>query len=167
MSFDVYLARFQRGEEVAAVNPGLIRGLLNAHLPEGRKSGPDDYYCDYEILFEDGGVLEFNNTGLDPAKDLEGCSFRVRGLSPGASRFMYQVACMGDMVIFNAQGRDDPDGINPLAIAVSASQRAHVPPGVARFPVHCRSADEFHVLLLPSYSGWTDYRARIVSGRRD
>jgi len=61
------------------------------------------------------------------------------------------------MVIFNAQGRDDPE--NPVLILSAQSQASEVPQDMYKHPMLARDGLHLYALLDGSYEGWQRYRS--------
>ena len=156
MSFDIFLAHFQNGETAPA-----DRAAVLAVLHQQTHDSADSYGF-YNVGFCDGSDVEFSAKELeiDTGAEFSNCAFHLRDFSPEVITFVYQVAVAGDMVIINAQGRDD-DPKNPLTILVDESQRAHLPEelGGARF---AESAESLGNLLGASVGEWQAYRDRVV-----
>jgi hypothetical protein len=70
------------------------------------------------------------------------------------------VALAGDMVIFNAQGRNS--AANPVMILTDPAQREQV--SLKDYlPVLCTSADRLAALLGQGFGDWQAYRDRVLS----
>lgn len=95
------------------------------------------------LRFADGTDAEFSAEGLVSPGDFTGCAFFTRGFSDPLVKFIFDVACAGDMVIMPA--------LECGAVGlVSEAQRAELPPDVLDVfhPVLLSSANDLGKLLL-------------------
>jgi hypothetical protein len=158
MSFDLFLERFESGES-AQVDRVTVLKLLRQHCQDS-----EDQFGFYLLKFPDGSHTEFQAKGLESSSSSTGCAFHLRGFSPTVLTFIFDVALSGDMVIFNAQGKDSPD--NPLAILVHQTQKAHLPQAAGRHPILCTSPRHLSQLLGLAFEEWTEFRDSAI-GERD
>ena len=154
MSFDLILQCFESGEPEPADHESVLN-VLHKRCKE-----PPDNYGYYNVNFQDGSSVEFSAKGLQSSESFTGCSFHIRGASKELITFVYEVAVAGDMVIFNAQGADEPN--NPLALLIESRQSIDLPEGVAANPVLCDSPSHLAELIGFSLEGWKDYRDSVV-----
>ncbi|MBP7865404.1 MAG: hypothetical protein KA419_05585 [Acidobacteria bacterium] len=154
MSFDLFLERFKAGES-AQVDRTKVLPLLRERcdLPGGK-------YGIYHLFFPDGCSVEIVAKGLETNDFFTGCAFHIRSFSAYLFAFIFDMAEAGDMVIFNAQGRDTES--NPLAILVSDLQLKELPIGAVSHPVLCTSAEHLASLLEVDFAEWSDFRDRVV-----
>lgn len=118
--------------------------------------GPDDFGF-YVVAFPDGVEVEFSASGLESEGSFTGCAFHIRGLGDSLTKFMFDVARAGDMVIIPVM-----EG-NPLVL-VSESQNASVPSDVGESlqPILVRSPDELGAVLTGGFEGWSAYRDQVL-----
>lgn len=154
MSFDLYLSRFRSGDP-HAVDAAAVLSVLRRHCREAA-----DEFGFYGVSFTDGSSLEFSARGLESGAGLTGCAFHLREFSEHLIEFVYDVALAGDMVIFNAQGRDTPEA--PLAIVLADRQLEHLPEDVASHPAVCGSPAELARLLGVAFERWGSYRDQVT-----
>lgn len=154
MSFDLFLQRFESGESAQAGRIA-VREVLRDCCKD-----PSDQFGFYNVKFRDGSHVEFSARGLESSESFTGCAFHIRGMSPEILSFVFTVAVVGDIVIFNAQGGDEPS--SPLAILTSASQRIHLPEGAAANPVLCDSVHQLAELLGVGFEQWETYRDSVI-----
>ncbi len=153
MSFDLFLEHFEAGESAQAAKTRVLSTLRKIH------PAPADQFGFYLIRFPGGSSIEFSAKGLEEEEDFSGCAFHLRGFSKEVFKFIFDIAKAGDMVIFNAQGRDSAS--SPLAILTNEKQRAEMPERVASQPVLCESADHLGALLGVDFLEWSDYRDQV------
>ena len=157
MSFDLILQCFESGEPEPADRQSVLK-VLQKHC----KDTPDDFGY-YIVNFQDGSSLEFSAKGLQSSESFTGCSFHIRGVSRELITFVYEVAVAGNMVIFNAQGTDEPH--NPIALLVKSWQSTDLPEGVAANPILCNSPSHLSELIGFSFEGWKDYRDSVIRNK--
>ena len=155
MSFDLPLMRLVAGEPAEADRANVLAVLRRHCRDTANRFG---YYL---VKFADGSRVEFLAKQLESDGKFTGCGFHLRGLTEAVLTFVFDIAVAGDMFIFNAQGSSD-NPMNPLALPVSASQLAHLPPGVAVDPVVCRSQQHLAELLGAGFQQWAGYRTQLV-----
>ena len=159
MSFDLILQRLEFGESAQVDRVNVLR-LLRQHCQDsGGRFGS------YLVNFPDGSHVEFQAKGLESGSSCTGGAFHLRGFSPAILAFIFDMALAGDMVIFNAQGREDSPE-NPLTILVNQSQKAHLPQGVGRNPILCTSPRHLSQLLGLAFEEWVEFRDSVI-GKRD
>ncbi|MDR0673578.1 MAG: hypothetical protein LBF93_07965 [Zoogloeaceae bacterium] len=156
MSFDLFLHRFEAGEPAQADRSGIL-ALLRKHCQD-----TEDPFGFYRVRFPDDSGVAFSAEGLASGKAFTGCAFHMRGFSftPSVISFVFEVAVAGDMVIFNAQGKDTPD--NPLAILTRSCQSSQFPSDCASNPVLCSSASDLARLLGIGFGEWSDFRDLVI-----
>ncbi len=160
MSFDLFLQHFQAGASSEA-----DRAAVRRVISEVRAVVPDQW-GQYDIPLPDGAMIRLEALDLESSELFDGCAFHLRGFSLEYCNFILKLALAGDMVIFNAQGKDDPK--NPVLILSHESQASQVPAGMYTHPVLARDGLHLYTLLDGSYESWERYRAQVVqdSGRR-
>lgn len=142
MSFDVFLQAFERGEpalrELAA-----FEALLEPHLTVPAEDGT------YAVRLRDGGEAEVF-ASEDADEPFTGCMFALRGVTPGLSELIFQLAQTLDLVIMPAY--DGP------WMLVTPEQRLHLPSVEGGLPVMLvRSAEDLDRLLKPDADRWWRY----------
>ena len=152
MSFDLFLHRMFRGN-VADLDLSCVNRFL---APYGGDR-PNDFGHSGADL-SDGTMIEF----FAPTK--EGMHFELRNYGEAAFSFLYNLASVGDMVIFNAQGREN-DPSNPLAILVHPHQSEHLPDGLTG--VICSSGLDLAVALQVGFEEWDEYRRAAIERSSD
>ena len=155
MSFDLFLQAFDTGAS-APIDRASVLAVLRQHNQDSA-----DRFGFYLVQFADGSHIEFSAKGLESGEDFTGCAFHIRGFSPAALSFIYDVATVGNMVIFNAQGSDTVS--DPLVMLTAPSQLAHLPEGAGANPVLCSSAVELARLLGVGFEKWENYRDQVNS----
>ena len=151
MSFDIFLAHYERGEAREAPRAPVLE-VLNArsHSPAG---GPGAYLVDSG----DGTSDELTAGGLETEKPFKSCAFHVRTCTRGVVRLIYEVAIAGQMVILPAM-----EG-NPV-IFVADAIRDHVPKEMLEGPsaITVASVEDLETVLSEGLAGWKAYRDRVV-----
>ena len=152
MSFDVFLQRFAGGE-CGEVN----RERVLAVLRTTKFTGPDAFGF-YIVEFPDGRDVEFSAKGLEDFHGFTNCAFHIRGGSPHLTKFIFEIARAGDMVIVAAMEPFMP-------ILSSPEQLKELPVELAQNdpqPVVCNSPEELELLLSGGYADWQKYRDQIL-----
>lgn len=151
MSFDVFLQRFKGGEQ-AEVERAPVLAVLRAE----EHSELDEFGFSI-VQFHDGIAVEFSASGLESTEPFTGCAFHIRGFGEPLVKFMFDVACAGDMVIIPAME-------GPVVGLVSEVQQAELPQEIRdEFqPALLRSAHDLGMLLEGGYEAWSAYRDQIV-----
>jgi hypothetical protein len=151
VSFDVFLQRFVDGES-AEVDRRRVTEVLRA----ATHRGPDDFGL-YIVAFSDGVEVEFSASGLESDEPFTGCAFYIHGFGGDLTKFMFDVARAGDLVLIPAM-----EG-NPL-ILVSEEQKRNVPGDLVENlkPVVVRSAGELGAILTSGFNGWSAYRNQVL-----
>ncbi|WP_109126554.1 hypothetical protein [Dyella sp. C11] len=156
MSFDLYLQRFDAGNS-AQVDRTRVLSVLRAVCQDQ----PDGFGL-YSVGFPDGSALELSAEGLESEHDFTGCVLHLREFTGATIDFVFNVAALGDMVIFNAQGRDTPK--EPLVILTAPAQQQHLPDEVGDHPVVCTSPAHLAQLLGVAIEGWEGFRDAVLAG---
>jgi hypothetical protein len=164
MSFDIVFQPCRFSDElIEKVNPftGEIQSVacdtpLNADeleavqkvLREVTARGPDEHGC-HVIEFSDGGGAEVF------ASDLESdCMVSLRGLTPGLSKFLYDLLKAGNWVMIPAME-------DAVAITTSPSSLRRIPDDFLRIVV-CNSVEELSQLLSGGVRAWEKYRDHVI-----
>jgi hypothetical protein len=153
MSFDLFLQRFESGNE-APSSPDAVLDVLKEYGGNPSESG------DLNIQFGDRGSGEFSAMGMEPGGKFSGCAFHLRGFSRQITHLVFAVAQAGDFVIFNPQGQRTET--NPSVIVTDESQIRHLP-DVGTNPILYHSHDQLDELLRGSGVQWRAYRDQIVA----
>jgi hypothetical protein len=103
-------------------------------------------------------MIRLEAATLESNELFSSCAFHLRGFSLDYCNFILKLALAGDMVIFDAQGKDDPK--NPVLILSHESQASQVPAGMYTHTVLARDGLHLYTLLDGSYEGWERYRAQ-------
>ncbi len=150
MSFDVFLQRFKGGKEVE-----VERAPVLAVLRRLDHTAIDEFGFSI-VRFQDGVEVEFSASGLESAEPFTGCAFHIRDFGEPLVKFMFDVACAGNMVIIPAM-EDAPVGL------VSHEHQAELPPEIRDSfkPALLSSAQELEALLRGGFEAWSDYRDQI------
>jgi hypothetical protein len=156
VSFDLFLYHFAAGALAEADRAAVKRVLFEARVVERDQNGS------YDVPLLDGGSIRVSAPALESDETFDGCAFHLRALSRGHCDFILELAAAGDMVIFNAQGKDEPD--NPVLILSGETQAPQVPPGMYKHAVVADSGAHLYTLLDGTYESWERYRAQVVSG---
>ncbi len=162
MSFDLFLQHFQAGAPSEA-----DRDAVRRVISEVRVVLPDQW-GQYDIPLVGGGIIRLEAATLESNELFDGCAFHLRGFSLEYCNFILKLAQAGDMVIFNAQGKDDPK--NPVLVFSRESQGSQVPVGMYTHSALARDGLHLYTLLDGSYESWERYRAQILQdpgGRSD
>lgn len=146
MSFDLHLEHFESGDSAPADRVRVLDFLRQY------REGSADHFGNCLLHLPEDAIVEFSAKGLDSGDSFSGCGLRLRELSPAVLDFVFDLAVLGDMVIFNAQGGDTPE--SPLAILINDSQRAHLPEGTIRHPALCTSPMHLGLLLGFDFEKW-------------
>jgi hypothetical protein len=159
VSFDLFLERLATGKSAPANRSSVLK-VLRKHCQD-----LGDAFGFYNVEFTDGSHVEFSAKHLESDGDFTGCAFHLRGFTPPIISFVFDVAVAGDMIIFNAQGRDTPD--DPLAILVDQAQLAQLPAAAASNPVFCSSPHRLAELLGIGIEKWAEFRDIAIGKQRD
>jgi hypothetical protein len=154
MSFDLFLHRFRAG-----VSAPVDRAAVKSVIDEQGAVTPDRY-GQYDIPLPDGEVIRLAAQDLDAPEIFDGCAFHLHGFSPEYCHFILKLAKAGDMVIFNAQGKDDPG--NPVLILSDHKQASEIPNDMYKHAILARDGLHLYTLLDGSYEGWERYRVQIL-----
>jgi len=151
VSFDVFLQRFADGES-AEVDRRRVLEVLKAATYQG----PDDFGF-YVVTFADDVVVEFSARGLESDKPFPGCAFHIHGIGDDLTKFMFDIARAGDMVLIPVMEEN-------LLILASEEQKRHVPGDVTESlkPVVVCSPGELRAVLTGGFDGWTTYRNQLL-----
>ena len=150
MSFDLFLERLEAGNSAPSDRTAVLK-ILRRYC---QQSG--DRFGFYNVEFPDGSHVEFSAKNLESEGEFTGCAFNLRGFTAAIVTFVFEVAVAGDMVIFNAQGRDTAE--SPLAILIGESQMAHVPREAAANPALCSAPVHLAQLLGVGFDHWSEFR---------
>ena len=154
MSFDVYLERFEAGKSAQ-----VSREPVLAVLKTAKYTTPHNCYV---VEFPDGTDVEFSASELEGSGDFTGCAFFIHGNSPHLTKFIFEIARAGDMVIFAT--------MEPFVPILSRSeQRQQLPAELAENdpePVVCCSPEELDSLLSGGYESWQKYRDQVLRQNR-
>lgn len=159
MSFDLFLERLVEGES-APVDRSRVLEVLRKHCQKAA-----DAFGFYNVEFTDGSRVELSAKNLESDGGFTGCAFHLRSFSPLIIAFVFDVAVAGDMMIFNAQGRDTPD--EPLVILVDQSQVKSLPAAIASNPVFCSSPYRLAELIGIGLGKWTEFRDTAIGKSRN
>jgi hypothetical protein len=159
VSFDIFLERLAAGDSVPADRSNVLK-VLRKHCQDSGNA-----FGFYNVEFSDGSHVEFSAKHLESDGAFTGCAFHLRGFTPLIIAFVFEVAVAGDMIIFNAQGRDTPD--EPLAILVNQSQLTQLPTAAASHPVFCSSPYRLAELLGIGIEKWTEFRDTAIGKQSD
>jgi hypothetical protein len=154
MSFDIFLQKFSDGQPAEANREAVLAVLKSADF-----NGPDKFGI-HRVKFPDGVDAEFSAKELYDAGEFNACAFHMHGNSPHLSKFIFEIAKAGDMVILPAMEDFIP-------ILSSSLQKEHLPQELAENeppPIVCESSEELEFLLNGGYEGWRKYRDQIISG---
>jgi hypothetical protein len=154
VSFDLFLQHFRAGASAEADRVSVKRVICQTRIVV-----PDEY-GQYDVPLSDGGYIRLSASTLEGEEMFDGCAFHLRDFSPEYCDFILRLAVAGDMVIFNAQGKDDPD--NPVLIFTDEAQALHVPADMYKHSVVARNELHLYALLDGTYEGWERYRAQVV-----
>jgi hypothetical protein len=159
VSFDIFLERLATGKSAPADRSSVLK-VLRKHCQDSGNA-----FGFYNVVFSDGSHVEFSAKHLESDGDFTGCAFHLRGFTPPIIAFVFEVAVAGDMIIFNAQGRDTPG--EPLAILIDQSQLTQLPAAAASNPVICSSPHRLAELLGIGIEKWTVFRDAAIGKQSD
>ncbi|GHS88544.1 hypothetical protein FACS189487_07030 [Campylobacterota bacterium] len=154
MSFDLFLYCFKAGDTAPA-----DRAAVKRVIDEQGVVTPDQY-GQYHVPLPNGEVITLAAQDLDSPEEFDGCAFHLHGFSVEYCHFILKLAKAGDMVIFNAQGKDEPS--NPVLILSDHKQELEVPNNMYKHAVLARDGLHLYTLLDGSYEGWERYREQIL-----
>jgi hypothetical protein len=154
MSFDLFLHHFKAGASAEADRVSVKNVICQTQI-----IAPDQY-GQYDVPLSDGGLIRVSASTLESEKMFDGCAFHLRDFSLEYCNFILRLAVAGDMVIFNAQGKDDPD--NPVLIFSNEAQALQVPPDMYKHSVVACNGLHLYALLDGTYESWERYRAQFV-----
>ena len=163
MGYGITLHRFSRREDSSEQRARAIKKLMNRYVWDGRTISDDEFMDGYELHFPNGEAVEMSISGLSPEMGGDGCHFRLHGIGPAVCGFIYEVACAGNMIIFNEQGRDDEELTNPVAILVEPAQKEWATEIGYQNSVLCESGGHLEALLSGSHAAWLDYRRKVLA----
>ena len=154
MSFDIFLARFERGELVDAPR-GSVLAVLRTH----RYSGPDQFGF-YNVELQDGDSVEFSARGLESQEPFQKCALHVRRFGPGLAGFLFDIASAGRFAVVPAM-----DG-NPVFL-VESEMKADLPADMLRDlrPVLVSSASALADGLSGGFKAWAEYLDHVLGAR--
>jgi hypothetical protein len=154
MSFDLFLYHFENGDSAGA-DRGAVKDVIRRYGNPKR-----DEYGRYTALLPDGSSITVSADELETEGAFTGCAFHLHGISIDDCGFILDLAVAGDMVIFNAQGRDEPD--NPVMILSRKAQADQVPKEMYKHAIVVTSAQHLYALLEGSFEGWARFRDQVL-----
>jgi hypothetical protein len=152
MSFDVFLQKFEAGKPAEASRERVLTVLKTC-----KYDGPDGFGF-YIVKFPDGLDVEFSAKGLEDPESFTDCAFHIRGMSAHLTRFIFEIAKAGEMVILPVMEPFVPILSLPVQMNALPTELAENEPK----PVLCSSADELQTLLSGGYGEWKKYRDQVV-----
>ena len=154
MSFDIFLARFERGELADAP-----RETVLAVLRMRRYTGPDQFGF-YAVELPDGNSVEFSARGLESEGPFQKCALHVRGFGSGVTEFLFDIAKAGRFAVVPAM-----DG-NPVFL-VESDMMADLPADMLEDlrPVLVTSASAMADGLFGGFKAWAEYRDHVVGAK--
>jgi hypothetical protein len=153
VSFDIFLARFERGELADAPRERVL-AALRGH----RYTGPDQFGF-YVVDLPDGNSIEFSARGLESEERFQKCAFHVRRFGPSLPAFLFDIAKAGRFAVVPAM-----DG-NPLFL-VEKDMLADLPGDMLQDlrPAFVTSASAMADGLAGGFTAWAEYRDHVVEG---
>jgi len=154
VSFDIFLARFERGELAEAPRESVL-AVLRTH----RYTGPDQFGF-YTVELPDGDSVEFSARGLESREPFQKCAFHVRRFGPGVTGFIFDIAKAGRFAVVPAM-----DG-NPLFL-VESDMMADLPSDMLEDlrPVFVTSASAMADGFCGGFRAWAEYRDHVVGAK--
>ncbi len=151
MSFDIFLARFERGKLANAPREPVL-AVLRARA----YAGPDQFGF-YVIELAGQDSVEFSARGLESHDPFQKCAFHVRCWSSGVAEVLFDVAKAGRFAVLPAMEE------NPL-ILVEREMLADVPADMLEElrPVFVTSAKALADGLSSGFQAWAGYRDHVV-----
>jgi hypothetical protein len=155
MSFDIILVHFQNGESAPADRQAVLAAIKSyAEITA-------DQYGQYHVPLRDGAHIELWASDLESDAVFSSCAFHLHGMAIQHCEFILDIACAGDMVMFNAQGSDTPE--SPVLILCAAEQAFHVTKGMYKNAIIAENGAHLLLLLEGTFESWSDYRAQVVN----
>ena len=151
MSFDIFLARFERGVLAEAPREA-VWDVLRAR----QHTGPDEFGF-YVVQMEGHDSVEFSARDLQGQGPFQKCAFHVRRFSGELAEFIFGVAKAGRFTVVPAM-----DG-NPV-ILVEEGMSNDLPADMLETlrPVYVASARELGNALAEGFGAWAEYRDQVV-----
>jgi hypothetical protein len=151
VSFDIFLARFERGELADAPREPVLAALRGHPY-----TGPDQFGF-YVVDLPDGNSVEFSARGLESKERFQKCVFHVRRFGLGLPEFLFDIAKAGGFAVVPAM-----DG-NPLFL-VEKNMLADLPADMLQDlrPAFVTSATAMADGLSGGFTAWAEYRDHVV-----